>query len=210
MKRIILVFLILLVLPVCAFAKSSKADMPNIKFNGSKFSLYFSAKSPEAKSYINEYYKKAEGYTNWSELIALFHYPNAYSPIDYAKTFREFLAEDTCPSAIEVDEENNSAILDFLIIDSRKLPIVVEFNIFRYVKSPICGSVGLQYAKRYTIMSPLEIERVKKDILKNRTKYIKQIKKLEIPDLVTVDIEKGKYIHHEGIENNIQSELQLE
>ena len=45
--------------------------------------------------------------------------------------------------------------------------------------------------------------------MKNREKYISQIKKMEIPDLITVDVDKGKYINHEGIENSLESELQL-
>ena len=56
-------------------------------------------------------------------------------------------------------------------------------------------------------MNSLEIDKVKKSFMNNRDKYIKQIKKVEIPDLVTVDIDKGKYINHEGIVNDLQSEL---
>lgn len=205
--RKFLIVLILLITPLCVFAKPSKSIMPYLKFNGSKFSLYYSAKSPALKTYMNEYYKPSEGYTSWSELIGVHHYPNYYSPIDYAKSFRDYLASNNCPSVIDIDEDNNSAIIDFLIIDAAKLPIVLEFNIFRCEKSPICGTVCLQYAKRYTIMNSLEIDKVKKGFMKNRDKYIKQIKKVEIPDLVTVDIDKGKYINHEGIVNDLQSEL---
>ena len=207
MKKFLIILTLLITLPLCAFAKSNKTTMPYVKFNGSKFSLYFSAKSPELKSYMNEYYKTAEGYASWTELIGVHHYPNFFSPIDYAKTFKDYLATSNCPCAVEMDEENNSAILDFLVIDNSKLPIVLEFNVFRCEKSPICGTVCLQYAKRYTIMNALETDKVKKNIVKDREKYIKKIKKVEVPDLVTVDIEKGKYINHEGIVNDLQSEL---
>ena len=209
MRKILITLTLLITLPLCALAKSTNTSMPCIKFNGSKFSLYFSAKAPELKTYMNEYYKPTEGYTSWTELIAVHHYPNYFSPIDYAKTFRDYLAEGNCPSAIDVDEENNSAVLDFLLIDSAKLPIIIEFNIFRCEKSPVCGTVCLQYAKRYTIMNALEVDKVKKNFMKNRERYIKQIKKVAIPDLVTAEIDKGKYINHEGIVNDVQSELQL-
>ena len=210
MKRVfILAIAVMLSFPIFAEAKSGKTNMPCVKFNGTKNNLLYSAKSPEVKSYINEYYKTSEGYTSWTELIGVHHYPNYFSPIYYAKTFREYLSTNNCPSALEVDEENNSAIIDFLLIDSSKLPIVLEFNVFRCEKSPICGTVCLQYAKRYTIMNALEVDKVKKTFMKNREKYISQIKKMEIPDLITTDVDKGKYINHEGIENSLESELQL-
>ena len=58
-------------------------------------------------------------------------------------------------------------------------------------------------------MNALEVDKVKKTFMKNREKYISQIKKMEIPDLITTDVDKGKYINHEGIENSLESELQL-
>lgn len=195
MKRILIItFLMFAILPVCA-----SSLMPSLKLNGSKFTLYYSAKSPEIGSYINEYYKSGETYESWTELVVVHHFPTAYSPIDYAKSMSDYLASMNCPCSIENDEENNQSLIDFILIDSSRLPIILEFNIFKYEKSPICGSVALQYAKRYLIYNLLEVDKVKKSFEKDRDKYLNRVKKLEIPDIVTYDIEKGKYTHHEGI-----------
>ncbi len=195
MKRIVIItFCLLAMLPVLA-----SNLMPSLKLNGSKFTLYYSAKSPEIGSYINEYYKNGETYESWTELVAVHHFPTAYSPIDYAKSMSEYLSSMNCPCSIENDEENNQSLIDFILIDTSKLPIILEFNIFKYEKSPICGSVALQYAKRYLIYNMLEVDKVKKSFEKDREKYLSKVKKLEIPDVITYDIERGKYIHHEGI-----------
>ena len=194
MKRfLIITAFILALLPVVASA------MPSLKLNGNKFTLYYSAKSPEAGSYINEYYKNGENYENWSELVAVHHFPTAYSPIDYAKNMNDYLSSMNCPCSIVNDEENNQALIDFILIDSSKLPIILEFNIFRYEKSPVCGSVALQYAKRYLIYNILEVDKVKKSLEKDRSKYLNKVKKLDMPDIVTYDIERGKYKQNEGI-----------
>ena len=195
MKRIFLVFFtILIILPVFA-----SAVMPSLKFNGNKYYLYYSSKSPEAGSYINEYYKNGESYESWTELLAVHHFPNAYSPIDYAKNMSDYLSSMNCPSAVDVDEENNSAVIDFILIDANKMPVIVEFDVFKYQKSPVCGSTAVQYAKRYIIHSNLEVDKVKKTFEKDRLKYISKVKKLEVPDLVTFNIDRGKYSSNEGI-----------
>ncbi len=193
-KILIIVFLILITMPV--FASSL---MPNIKFSGNKYTLYFSAKSPETGSYINEYYKNGETYETWTELIAVHHFPTAYSPIDYVKLMEETLSSMNCPCSVETDEINNESLIDFIMMDTSKLPIILEFNIFKYEKSPICGSVALQYAKRYLIYNMLEVDKIKKSFERDRERYLNKVKKLDIPDIVTYDIERGKYIHHEGI-----------
>jgi hypothetical protein len=183
-------------------AKDTKSKMPTIKFNNETFSLYYSTKTPEKQSYFNEYYKTYENYANWTELISVHNYPNAYSPIEQAKLFRDYLGEMNCPSALDIDEENNSATLDFILINNKKLPIILEFNIFKYEKSPICGTNAIQYARRYRINNSLEIDTVKKSFQKKRDNYLKQIKRLEIPSIVQHEVDKGKYINTEGIIEN--------
>lgn len=195
MKRIIVLIIFLL----CGTMFCSAADLPSVKFDGKVFTLYYSAKNSESGTFINEYYKPHEGYTSWSELISVHHFPNAYSPIDQAKAFRDYLGEGLCPSAIEVDEENNSAIIDFVLIDNKKLPIILEFNVFKYVKSLQCGTIAFQYAKRYRINNALEVEKIKKSFMKNRAKYIGQVEKVKIPELVKVEVEEGRYTNNEGI-----------
>ena len=96
-------------------------------------------------------------------------------------------------------------MLYFLIIDKTRLPILVEFNVFKYGKSPVCGTVALQYAKRYRLNNPLEIEKTKRAIVKSGLKYIKKLNKMEIPDVITLDMENGKYSFKEGCNNNMEN-----
>ena len=193
MKRILIaVLFILIILP-------SVAAMPFVKFNGNKYSLYFSAKSPEDGSFINEYYKSGETYENWTELIGVYHYPNEYSPIEFAKSMSEQLNSISSPNTLMINDTSNSALLDFILVDSSRMPMILEFNVFKYEKSPVCGTVTIQYAKRYLINNMLEIDEVKSFFDKNREKCLNKVEKLKIPELVTYNIERGKYVKNEGI-----------
>ena len=198
MKRILIIFFIFMFLLIGGetFAKSAKVKMPVIKYNGTSYSLYYSAKSKELNGYINEYYKSRENYANWTELVALHHYPNAFYPIEHAQEFKLFLEESGSAANIIENDKNNSAILDFIIMNRKRLPIILEYNIFRYVKSPVCGTVGLQYARRYRINNPLDVDRIIKNINKTKKKQIKAIEKIKIPDIVTSDIDKGIYVQN--------------
>ena len=200
MKNFVLIITVIILGCGLCLAKSDKQVFPHVKFDGAKYTLFYSAKSKELGSYINEYYKKNQTYTTWNELIALHHYPNAYSPIDQAKEFKTYLQEENIPSELDIDEKHNCAALDFIVISQQKRPILLEFNIFRFVKSPKCGTIGFQYAKRYKLNNALEIKKFKKTVEKERKKYIKKFKKVTIPELIYEDIDMGKYLRNEGIE----------
>ena len=197
MRIIHIIFLVILIFFIAISdvqAKKQKSETPQIKFNGEKYTLLYSVKGSETNGYLNEYFKKNESYYTWKDILAVHHMPNAYSPIDEAKVLRDALGSMMCPSAIEIDEENNSAILDFIMINSNKLPIILEFNVFKYQKDSVCGTVALQYAKRYVVSNALEVERIKKILKKERNKYVKKVRKYELPKLIEADIDNGKYV----------------
>ena len=156
MKRLFILTLSLFLSTNFVYSKAAKKDLPFVKFNKTNFTLLFSEKNSQTNGQINEYYKKHETYTNWSELVAVHHFPNMYSPIEEAKLFREILGLASCPSAITVFEDENRAILDFILINDKKLPIILEFNVFKFEKHNACGTVAVQYAKRYVINNALE------------------------------------------------------
>lgn len=205
MKRFILTALILFLSIGFVCAKNKQNILPSIKFDGSKYTLLYSTKSSETGGFLNEYYKTNQSYASWTELIGVHHYPTAFYPIEHAKEFADYLKDKGVVTSVEADEENNTALIYFAVMDKQKLPIIVEFNVFKYVKSPVCGTIGLQFAKRYRLNSPLEIEKVKKELKKTCLKYIKKVSKLEVPDLVDVAIDNGKYLYKEGGQNNLDN-----
>lgn len=194
MKKFIVVLFILLLSVNISYSKSAKNEMPAVKFSGTQYSLYYSAKSKELGGYMNEYYKKNQGYTTWNELIGVYHYPDAFYPIELAKDFKIFLDESGVSNNLTYDDKNNTATLDFVVMNDKRLPIIMEFNIFKYQKSPICGSTGMQYAKRYYVANALEVSKFKHEFAKNRKKYLKKMGKAKIPDLISKDVEKGVYV----------------
>lgn len=199
MKRVFSVIIIMiLMLQGFVYAKSKKTQMPSIKFSGSTYTLLYSAKSSETGGYLNEYYKPHQTYASWTDLIGVHHYPRSFYPIEHAKEFRDYLGKMGVSGSLEIDNDDDRALLYFVIIDNKKLPIIMEFNIFKYEKSPVCGTVGIQYAKRYRLNSPLEIEKTKKEFVKSGLKYIKAIYKTKIPEIVNVDADKGAYILKEA------------
>lgn len=205
MRTFILIIFTLMFAAGMVMAKSRVDFLPVIKFNGAKYTLMYSAKSEETGGYLNEYYKAHQTYASWTELIGVHHYPTAFYPIEHAKEFADYLNSTGVVANLEVYDDENQALLYFVVMDKSKLPIIIEFNIFKYVKSPVCGTLGFQFAKRYRINSPLEIEKTKKEIVKSGVKYIKRFNKLKIPELITLDIDNGKYLLKEGCRNDLEN-----
>ena len=191
MKKILSLLIVFIFIAMPVFAKKT-VDEHYINFSGKKYRLLYSSKNPETGGYLNEYYTRGESYNLWSELVGIHHFPNAYSPIDQVKAFREYLGTLNCPSALTFDDKNNTAIIDFIMISPLKNSTVIEFNVFKYEKSKKCGSVALQYAKRYQTVTAFQLEDVKRDIEKSRQKILKAVKKYEIPYIVTEEIDKCK------------------
>ncbi len=203
MKKILTFLAILIIGITPVFAKSNTT----FKFNGVKYNLLYSAKNPELGGYINEYYKPGETYNLWSEMVGVHHFPNAYSPIDQIIEFRKFLSSTNCPSSISFDEDKNIGIIDFIVIENKRNLVIMEFNAFKYTKSDKCGSVAIQYAKRYVVKNEFEAEEVKREFTKTRKKILKQIEKASVPVVITEDIDKCRIKGvKEGVNEGVNEE----
>lgn len=189
MKKIFVLLILIFLSINTVYAEKHDKDY-SVRFNGNKFNLLYSVKNKDFGGYLNEYYKKGDTYNIWSELIAVHHFPNAYSPIDRIKDFKDYLGSMHVPSSLTFDDKKNTAMIDFIMISDHSMPIVIEFNIFKYEKSKKCGSIAIQYARRYTATTTMQIESIKKDIEKNRNKLIQKVKHFEIPEVITKDIDK--------------------
>ncbi len=188
MKKIIVLIFVFIFCMQISIAKGNKDY--TLKFNGNKYHLLYSVKNKDFGGYLNEYYKKGETYNIWSELIAVHHFPNAYSPIDRIQSFKEYLNSMHVPSSLTFNDKKNTAMIDFIMIADKNMPVVLEFNIFKYEKSKKCGSIAIQYAKRYSATTTMQIEEIKKDFEKNRKQLIKKVKHFNIPEIITEDIDK--------------------
>lgn len=186
MKKFFLIFLFLILNSGIVLA-----DDYYVKYDKDYYQLKISEKSPEHNGYYNQYYKYNENQDNWSEMIAVHHFPNVYSPVEQAYNFKEFLKSNKCPSSLQIDNVHNSGMLDFVLIDGEQLPIVLDFNAFKYEKSKDCGTIAFQYAKRFEVYNLNELENTKKNFEKFRPKALKKIKKYTIPDIINKDIQNN-------------------
>ena len=191
-RRFMRKFFIVLFAILFAVNSGFCADEHCLKFNGTEYILKYSVKDKDNNGYLNEYFKEGESYTNWSEMVAVHHFPNIYSPIDQLKAFRDYLNIINCPNYLEYNEEKNTGLIDFIMMDGRRLPIILEFNIFKYQKSSECGTIAVQYVKRYLIANSLQVKDVKKELEKSRKKYLKKVDKFEIPLIVEENIDEIK------------------
>ena len=182
MKKLIAVLFIIFTMISTAYAENK------LNFDGKEYYLRFSEKSAEHNGFYNQYYKAGEDMDNWTEMVAVHHFPNVFSPIEQAYNFREYLESFHCPSSLEADEENNTGMLDFILIDGHQLPIVLEFNIFKYEKSKNCGTIAFQYAKKFQVYDNPEVAEVKKKFSKFRPRAMKKINDFEIPDVVEIKL----------------------
>lgn len=200
MKKIfVLIFAVLICCSNTAIAKNNK--IYSLKFNGNKYRLLYSTQNQDFGGYLNEYFKRGETYNIWSEMVALHHLPNAFSPVERIQQFKSYLAEKNCPSVVDFDDKNNAAFIDFLIVNDKQVPIVMEFNIFKYQKSEKSGSVAFQYAKRYVVTNTLDKEEAQRDFEKIRYKMLKKVKDFKIPEVVTseIDLCKTNYVDEEFV-----------
>ena len=206
MKRVIFLIICITILIMPARAEIKCTKMPVIKFNKSEFSLYYSAKTADPDSYINEYYKKGQTYSTWNELMALHHYPDEDSPSDQAKMFKNYLTEKGIMSELEIFDDD-TAVLSFFAMNSKRIPILLEYNVFRFTEYSGGGTLGIQYAKRFRLNNALEAEKIKREYKKSWKKYVKKINKIEIPELYTIKIDEGKIITNESPEEMYFSEF---
>ena len=105
MKKIVLLFFIFALSLTSVNAKGSKDY--TVKFNGTKYHLLYSVKNKDFGGYLNEYYKKGETYNIWTDMVAVHHFPNAYSPIDRIKDFKDYLSRMNIPSSLTFNDKKN-------------------------------------------------------------------------------------------------------
>ena len=206
MRYILKYLLVLILLLNSVGVVYAKDKLPVIKFNKSKFTLYYAAKNKVTGAYINEYYKKSQTYTTWNELIAVHEYDKAYSPKDKAREFSEYIANMGIVNTIS-EYDDDTAILDFIMVKNNQYPILLEYNVFKFVKRPVCGTMAIQYAKRYRVKNGIEADKIRRNLIKNRSKYIKKVQKLKISKVITEEIDKGKLIVNEGIDEGHYAEF---
>ena len=194
-----------------AFCSDGDKDF-TLRFNKNTYHLLYSIKNNETCGYLNEYYKLGETYNIWSEMVAVHHFPNAYSPIDRIKDFKDYLSSMRVPSSLTFDDKKNSAMIDFVLITNNKIPAILEFNIFKYEKSNKTGSLAIQYTKRYSATNTLEVEQIKKEFERDRKTLINKVKHYNIPAVVSQNIDKcisSDSVKTDSLKNATQKEDEI-
>lgn len=196
MKKILSLLLIFFISAASAYAKDK--NVHSIKYNGNTYYLMYSVGNKESGGYLNEYYKLGENYYNWSEMVAIHSFPNVYSPVDQIRMFKDYLTEKNCQSTITFDDKKGSALIDFVMINNKNIPNILEFNVFKYQKIQKEGTVAIQYTKRYTATTALQVEAAKKDFAKGRKNALDEVKAYKIPPVVTEEYDKYKLANSEA------------
>ena len=83
MKKLIAVLFIIFTMISTAYAENK------LNFDGKEYYLRLSEKSVEHNGFYNQYYKAGEDMDNWTEMVAVHHFPNVFSPIEQAYNFRD-------------------------------------------------------------------------------------------------------------------------
>lgn len=72
MKKLIAVLFIIFTMISTAYAENK------LNFDGKEYYLRFSEKSAEHNGFYNQYYKAGEDMDNWTEMVAVHHFPNVF------------------------------------------------------------------------------------------------------------------------------------
>lgn len=191
MKNILGIMILIALISLSAYAATNIIFPSQISFINKTFVLKYSKKMPQFNSYMNEYYLPEQKYDNWTELIGVFDYPNANSPIQAAEMFVEHMKSKGQPAELIINEKENKAIAVFMA-GKRVIPTKIELNIFKYEKNPNGGLYALQYARRYFINNEKDIDKMTDDINKNKSIYINLTAQKPIPKLIEKEYDLGK------------------
>ena len=186
MKKI-LISLIVLLLGCNVFAQTKQ---PTIKFNGTTYTLKYSSYSKATKSYMNEYFKGNENGDNWTDLIGVYYIKAYNKPLDYAKALADEASKQTpLDTQVMYNEKDNIAIANFILIGGNEKSRYLEQNIFKAEK-PIAkkGIIAIQFAHKYPLNNKTEAEKFKSELPNNQKKWLEQINKIIIPELVEKEI----------------------
>lgn len=119
-----------------------------------------SAKTPKNDKII-EFVKNSESLENWTKLIAYRYQqlPGADNdPSKVALGMASVLRAQGMMSAVAENKKNSEAMIDFITRGSSN---VLEFNVFRYMKSKDSNAViSLQFAYRFTDTSEQNVQKI--------------------------------------------------
>ena len=119
-----------------------------------------SVKTPQNDKVI-EFVKSSENLENWTKLIAYRYQklPGADNdPSKVALGMASVLRARGMMSAVLENKKNSEAMIDFI---ARGKSNVLEFNVFRYIKSKDSNAViSLQFAYRFTDTSEQNVQKI--------------------------------------------------
>lgn len=188
MKKILTVLLITILTVGAALAVTTSSK--TIKFDNQIFTLKFSDYSNATKSYINEYYKGNENGDKWTDLIGIYHIKNYSKPFNYAKDLAAGASKQSPLDAqVMYNEKENTAIVNFILVGDTGKSKYLEQNIFKIEKiKNKSGVMAIQFAHKYPLNSKEDAEKFKEQLPGKQAKWLMEIDKLSIPDIVERNI----------------------
>jgi len=189
MKKIFAILLFVFVMTGCVFAKTQTQNQ--IKFDGKTYTLKFAEKSKLTDGYVNEYYKSSEKYSNWTEIMGVYHYPNYSSPIQLVSQFEKQLKQKGLSSTVFLNDKEGRAGIVFMVAGKGPSEFL-EYNIFKYEKYKGNQVIALQYARRFMVNKNTDLSKIANEIEGSQKRLINAITSAEIPQIVEQDFNLGK------------------
>lgn len=186
MKKV-LISLILLFLGSTVLADTKQ---PTIVFNGTTYTLKYSSYSKETKSFMNQYYKANENGDNWTDLIGVYYIKAYNKPLEYAKNIANAASKKTpLDTQLMYNDKDDIAITNFMLIDGDEKHRYLTQNMFKAEK-PIAqkGVVVIQFTHKYPLNNEEDAIKLKAILPENQKKWLENINKTIIPDLVDKEI----------------------
>ena len=179
---------IIFALIIVFFAQKSGAE--EIYFDNTKYILKYSVLSPDAKGYFNEYYQSNESRNKWTKMLGIYYYPEENSPMKFAKEFDKIIENSDNAVLIKLMEnkKQEKALLSFLVNNNENNKNYFEYNIYKYEKHPVKGSVMLKYAAKYYCGTDDEIIKAGNNIREKNDEYIQLIIASATPEVVEQNI----------------------
>lgn len=161
-----------------------------ITFDNKSFVLKSTAQSLNLTNAMNEYFPKGENQYNWTQMLGVYHIPEAKDPIKYAESFDEKIEKDeTCLLLKFVKNKKvDQAVISYLENGSADGKNFFTYNVYKYEKNPTKGITEFRYAIKYFFKNKDEIVSIANTVRDENDKYMTMLISSSIPPIVEKEL----------------------
>lgn len=177
MKKLLSVLIVFLGLNLSVFAE-------NIHFNDLIYKL--KTVDNDKTKIENEYYIDGENDESWTSKVEITYLPDISNPLKYASDIDKKVSADEKKLLLKFvqNKKLDIAVLSYLENEISEDCACFVYNVMKYEKHPDKGIMALRFAKKYTVNTNEDIQKVANEVKAINDDYMERIIISPIPPIV--------------------------